>query len=96
MQREHKLLEVRALVLAVAVGDLERCRLALCAEVIAVQVHRGGVEVGMVRGHGKARQGRHRQLRVDALRAHRKEAIEHASHVIVTEVLGRQLLAEQQ
>jgi len=42
-QREYKLLEVRALVFAVAMGDLERCLLALATEVIAVEAYRWAV-----------------------------------------------------
>ena len=95
-QREYELLEVRALVFAVAMGNVERRLFALSAEVIAVQTHRGRVEVGVVRGDGKAFQGTDRQRREDLLRACLKEAIEHSADVIVAEVLRGQFLAEQQ
>jgi len=83
------LLEIRALVFAVAMGDVERCLLAFGGEVIAVQADRGRVEVGMVRGDGKALQGTDRQRREDPLGACGKEAIEHPADVIVAEIFRR-------
>jgi hypothetical protein len=76
-------------------GDLERCLRALRGKVIAIEIHGGGVEVGMVCGDRKAFQCRYRQCREDPLRAHLVETIEHPSDIVVAEVLRRQLLAEQ-
>jgi len=43
-QREHELLQIRALVLAVALRDLARRRFLLRAEIVATKVDRGRVE----------------------------------------------------
>jgi hypothetical protein len=86
-QREHELLQIRALVLAVAMSDLERCCFVLGAEVVAKEVDRGRVEVNVVGGYGETLQRPHRQRRKDPLRACGKEAIEHPSDILITEVL---------
>jgi hypothetical protein len=94
-QRQHELLEIRALVFAVPMRDVKRHLLIVRRVVVTEDIHRGGIEVHMLGRQRKLLHRRDGQGGKHPLRAYGEDAIHHPPYIVIAERVGGELLAEQ-